>query len=355
MIRPLDWRDLSLMHRLRSGGLCLDSQLAFTRGPHTVQHALLDMLNPIQSTHTLVARTQGQGGPDCLGQFMYRQQDGLARLAFFSPASMLGAASGQHLLDALTHTAGGQGARHLVAEVDEHIPAFEALRRAGFAVYARQRIWRLEAHRTVTATDSSLAPASPRHLAWRHETSADELAVTTLYSNLVPGLVQQVEAPPHRNGRGWVHAHQTEILGYLSIDRGPIGFWVQPYLHPAADAVDELLLSFFGGIDLRPDRPLYIVVRSYQSWLNDILERLGLQPACDQAVMVRRLVVPIRQTASVSERAPSGATAETTAPMAQFNPEPGSPGRSRRISGRGNLHSGGRTGEEKAFGQSNGR
>jgi hypothetical protein len=338
LIRPFDWRDLSLLHRLRNRGLCLDAQLAYTRGPNTLQHALLDSLNPVLTAHTLVGRSQSADGPDCLGQYIYRHQDALARVTFVSPEQALGEASGIQLLDGLTRSAGSQGARHLVAEVDEHLPAFQALREAGFAVYARQRIWRLDPlpGDIPEGTPRELEPAST---AWRHEQASDELALTLLYANLVPALVQQVEAPPRRNGRGWVHAHQGELLGYLNVDRGPLGTWVQPYLHPAAEAVEQLLRAFLASLEARPGRPLFFVVRSYQGWLNDVLERLGLQPASDQAVMVRRMVVPLRQQAAV-ERAPAGVTVKTTSPMAHFEAEtPSDPPASTR-SRSGDLPSG---------------
>ncbi len=317
MIRPFDWRDLSLLHRLRNGGLCLDAQLAYTRGPNTLQHALLDALNPVLTAHTLVGRSQGANGPDCLGQYTYRHQDSLARLTFVSPEQVLSEATGLQLLDGLTRSAGSKGARQLVAEVDEHLPAFQALREAGFAVYARQRIWRLQAFSGELPEGTSGEP-EPASIPWRHEQANDELALTSLYANLVPALVQQVEAPPRRNGRGWVHTQQGELTAYLNIDRGPLGTWIQPYFHPAVEAVEQLLRTFLAGLQARPGRPLYLVVRSYQGWLNDVLERLGLQPASDQAVMVRRMVVPIRQPAAVAERAPAGVTVKTTSPMAHF-------------------------------------
>lgn len=328
MIRPFDWRDLSLLHRLRNCGLCLDAQLAYTRGPNTLQHALLDALNPVQTAHTMVGRSQGANGPDCLGQYVFRHQDALARLSFISPEKILDDAGGLHLLDAMTRSAGSQGARHLVAEVDENLAAFTALREAGFAVYARQRIWRLEVLPEESA-DGAPGEMALANTAWRHEQSGDELALTTLYANLVPALVQQVEAPPRRTGRGWVHTQQGEVLGYLNLDRGPLGTWVVPYLHPAAESVEQLLQGFFSAQEARPRRPLYLVVRSYQGWLNIILERLGLQPVSDQAVMVRRLVVPIRQPAVAIERAPAGVTIKPTAPMARIDAEPsnGAPAR----------------------------
>jgi hypothetical protein len=338
LIRPFDWRDLSLLHRLRNSGLCLDAQLAYTRGPNTLQHALLDTLNPVLTAHTLVGRTQGANGPDCLGQYTYRHQDALARLTFVSPEKALSEATGLQLLDGLTRSAGSQGARHLVAEVDEHLPAFQALREAGFAVYARQRIWRLEALPGELPEGASREP-EPTSTPWRHEQASDEVALTLLYANLVPALVQQVEALPRRNGRGWVHTQQGELLGYLNVDRGPLGTWIQPYLHPAAEAVAQLLRTFLTSLETRPRRPLFLVVRSYQGWLNDVLERLGLLPASDQAVMVRRMVVPIRQPAA-AERVPAGVTVKTTSPMTRFEAETATDPLTSTSSRPGNLSSG---------------
>ena len=38
---------------------------------------------------------------------------------------------------------GERGALRLLADVDEQTLAFEALRKCGFAIYNRQRVWRL--------------------------------------------------------------------------------------------------------------------------------------------------------------------------------------------------------------------
>ena len=56
MVRAADWRDLGLIHRVRNDGLCLDSQLAYTRGPNTLQTVILDLLTPGRSAYTLVSR-----------------------------------------------------------------------------------------------------------------------------------------------------------------------------------------------------------------------------------------------------------------------------------------------------------
>src|SRR3990170_5088613 len=75
-VRPLDWRDLPALHRVRAQGLCLHAEVAFTRGPQTLQTALLDMLAPGRPTHTLVAPASDEGEPTAIGQILQREPYG---------------------------------------------------------------------------------------------------------------------------------------------------------------------------------------------------------------------------------------------------------------------------------------
>ena len=63
-VRPLDVRDLRLLHRVRRDGLCLYAQLEYTRGEQALQTAVLDVLTPGRATHTLVARPRHPGEVD---------------------------------------------------------------------------------------------------------------------------------------------------------------------------------------------------------------------------------------------------------------------------------------------------
>jgi hypothetical protein len=130
---------------------------------------------------------------------------------------------------------------------------------------------------------------------WRPASAADEPAMAGLIVNLVPALVQQVEPAPIRHGRDLVHWRQGELLGYLSFDSGPRGVWVQPYFHPGAEDPDRLLGMLLSDLNDRRQRPLYVCVRSYQSWMTAPLHTLGFEAVTDQAVMVKRLAVSLRQ------------------------------------------------------------
>ncbi|OGO08940.1 MAG: hypothetical protein A2Z66_07310 [Chloroflexi bacterium RBG_13_66_10] len=314
MIRPFDWRDLSLLHRLRDRGLCLDSQQAYSQGPHALQYALLGALAPRGTAFTLVARPRGSGEAPAIGQLLQRNGDALLRLSFIAPAEALSQPAGLSLLDGLCQTAGARGGRNLVADVDEDNPAFISLREAGFAIYARQQVWRLEG-------DSQRPDGAGTGAMWRLEAAADSPGIHLLHLNVVPALVQQIEPPPAR-GRGLVHWREGEILGYLEIARGPLGIWTQPYFHPAAEKPDELLAGLLSQIGPKVGRPLYVCVRSYQSWLNRPLERAGFERLSAQAVMVKRLAVAVRRPALAPLPALEGTRVKPTTPMANFQKSP---------------------------------
>jgi len=311
MIREFDWRDLSLLHRVRGRGLCPDSQLAFTRGANALQNALLDVFIPGKSAITLVAR---DGELDAVGQCIHRSESSNARLTFLGPAEALDHASGMELVDSLAYAAGEHGAHNLVADVDEHSPAFEALRQAGFAVYARQRIWRLSGGRE--QLPSSAADN------WQPERSSDRIAAQGLYLNIVPGLIQQVEPAPSRSGHNLVHWREDELLGYLDVERGSLGTWVQPYFHPAAEDFYRLMAEFLRQTPA--DRPVYVCVRSYQSWMGRPLERLSFEPEVDQAVLVKRLTAGVRRPATIRLRRVEGTYPEPTAPIVRIEEPAGS-------------------------------
>jgi hypothetical protein len=305
-VRPLDVRDLRLLHRVRRDGLCLHAMVAYTRGLHALQTALLDVLTPGRATHTLVARPRAKGEAPIVGQITHDLGAPVARLGFLGPAPCIDSSSGLRLLDALTQEAGIRGARNLIAEIDEDHPAFECLRRAGFGIYARQQVW---------AWEGTPPPPQPAYDdLWEPETPADADSIQWLAANLVPGLVLQVEEPPGRGRRGLLHWDEGELRAYLDIERGPRGVWMQPYIHPAVENIDHLLAAFLRRSS-EPDRPTYVCLRSYQGWMSGALDRLGFTRVAEQAVLVRRLAATARQAFPAAIPAINGGHVEPTTPF----------------------------------------
>lgn len=308
-VRPLDVRDLRLLHRVRREGLCLHAQVAYTRGPQALQTALLDVLTPGRATHTLVVRSADRGETIAVGQITHDLGEPLARLGFVGPAACLESVQGLRLLEALIQEAGQRGARNLIAEVDENLPAFESLRRSGFAIYARQQIWRWQ---------GSPPPPQPAFDGlWRTETPADVEAIQWLRANLVPGLVLQVEGAPGAGRRGLLLWDEGELRAYLDLERGPRGVWAMPYIHPAVEGVDLLLAAFLRRAS-QADRPTFLCLRLYQGWMVGALERAGFDKVAEQAVMVRRLAAPVRRLVPAALPAINGGRVEPTTPFARL-------------------------------------
>jgi len=312
MIRPFDWRDFALLHRMRDEGLCLDSQLAFTRGSNMVQTLLLDFITPKRTACTFVVRPDEEEDREAIGQISHRSGEAHARLSFFGPVGVISSPGSSRLLDALSHAAGERGAQHLIAEVDEESSVFELIRKAGFAIYARQRIWRLQGKPVL---DPLIKPTG-----WRVETNDDESGISHLYLNIVPALVQQVELPPSVDRGDLVHWNEGELLGYLDIEKGPLGIWIEPLIHPAVENLDELLMNLLVNFFDNQNRPLYFPVRSYQGWIGHALERIGFEICSDQAVMVKRLAVAIRKPVLSTLPAVERTHPEPTTPFVHISP-----------------------------------
>lgn len=312
MIRPFDWRDLALIHRVRNDGVCLDPQLAHTRGMNALQNALLDPFTPGRTVCTLVARADEDEGVEAVGQFVLHAARRQAHLSYVGPVGAMQERVGLRLLEVLARHAGEQSAHSLTAEIDENDPLYEQLRTAGFAIYARQRIWRLEA-------DGIPNNDEPSNGLWRIERDQDRVAIDNLYHSIVPVLVQQVELPPTVDRQGLVYWANNDVLGYLAVHRGPNGTWVQPYFHPAANLSDQVISEFMDRFSPSPARPLFVCVRSYQGGLGSSLQRLGFDPCSDQAVMVKRLAVGVRQTATKPLPALDGTQPEVTAPFTNID------------------------------------
>jgi len=315
-IRLFDWRDFPILLRYRNQELCFDSAVRLTRGSAlTPAGALLSYFAPATGIFTYLYTSNGEASPPLVGQVNHPSGSICARLSFLSPESGIVAPTTARsalpaLLEHLIIIVGERGALHLLADVDEHAPAFDVLRRVGFATYARQRIWQLTGE---SRENSRISP-------WRVATASDEFAVRCLYNNLVPGLVQQVEPLPANRPHGVIYRQNAELLAYVELRYGSRGIWAQPFIHPNAEDVPPSLGDLLVNLPNRHSRPVYVCVRSYQSWLETALEdssSLRAIAGSMQAVMVKHLTISMRPEYSFSLRPREAGQPEPTAPYAR--------------------------------------
>jgi len=100
------------------------------------------------------------------------------------------------------------------------------------------------------------------------------------------------------------------LRGYVSVSSGPLGIVLTPLIHPESAAVGQKLISLINALSHRGGRPVYLCVRSYQAWLEPVLEDLGALSGPRQAVMVKHMARLVREEGALAMVKPSTARAQ---------------------------------------------
>jgi hypothetical protein len=132
-------------------------------------------------------------------------------------------------------------------------------------------------------------------------------AVQSLYHQIVPPLFHPVEPAPS-NPIGWMCNEDAKC--YVSVTQGVYGIVLTPLIHPEAMDVELKLASLVNNLQDRRNRPVYLCVRSYQTWLEPVLEDFGAHAAQRQAVMVKHLVRLLKAEQVVRAKQPAGVTVQ---------------------------------------------
>lgn len=288
-IRPLALLDLPYLYSFRDEAIGLDTARTLTRGSPLGAVGLFSYVNPVR--HIYSAITNGEGGA-VLGGIIHSSKDTFAKLLYIAPSSQLNHPDLPELIENLSSQAGAWGAFHVLAEVDEANHAFVALRKAGFSVYAWQRMWNVS---EVTEAGSGSD--------WKRVKSVHLSSVQSLYYQIVPPLLHPFEPQP-RFPTGWICNEGVKC--YVSMAQGVYGIVLTPLIHPEATDVSTKLASLIGNLPDRRNRPVYLCVRSYQAWLEPVLADLGAKGAQRQAVMVKHLARLVKEEQTVPA-VPAGA------------------------------------------------
>lgn len=272
-MRPFSWRDLPTLYRYRNQGIFLDSALMLTRGTTLIPGVIFS------EYMTWVCKEECDEFP-LIGQSYHPVDSPTARLSFIAPQEALQSPSAQLLLEQLARQTGKHGAFHLRAEAESDSKVFETLRKAGFSIYARQRVWRC---------DPRPAHIGTNEFRWRFTQPIDHLPVQSLYRQTVPDFVLSVEPLASIAHSGLVYSNNQEILAYAEIRYGGRGIWVRPVIKADLNSTDQLIDGLLRSIPETRSRPIYVCARAYQPHLEPALESLKAEPGPPQAAMVKHL------------------------------------------------------------------
>ena len=308
-IHPLDLLDLPTLYRYRSEAISLDSARLLTRGNPLGAIGVMAYINPRRHIYSAVSR---EDSVTLAGGIIHTHGETFAKLLYLAPTSQMDNRALPALIENLAMQAGTWGAFHVLAEVDELSPVFAPLRMAGFSVYAWQRIWDVTAlamgpsQKDGGHADGGSANGDARHKGQRVE-SIQLPAVQNLYHQIVPPLLQPVEPAP-KEPTGFIC--NEGVKAHVTVNTGMVGIVLFPLIHPEATDVSASLASLIRLLPNRGGRPVYVCVRSYQAWLEPVLEDLGAKAADRQAIMVKHLARLIKEEQAVRATQPAGATVQ---------------------------------------------
>ena len=240
MVRPFTLRDLALVRRLSEQGVSLHAESALADNLQPLRGALLGMVVRSDSP-TLIWKSE-DGERAGFIQLLLEKDRQHAHILYLSPdlseqdlfdnGSPADSAKGNEdvwlsLLDQAVSEVGRYGIHSLVAEVDEIGPELPILRRAGFAVYARQDIW-------VLGEDAALVGEADATHKLRPRLEKDDWDIQLLYANTVPRLVQLVEPmPPTAGGSTWVQRDEkNDLAACVQIHEGSVSTLLRFFIHP---------------------------------------------------------------------------------------------------------------------------
>lgn len=282
--RAITLVDIPLIRRLSETGTVLDSERRLTRDARGAHSALLSTIVFPRGVYTLVARSDTH---QVVGQFRYRPDDLSAHIVYIAPTLEDGGEDTVwlHILDAMAREAGRHGAHSLVAEVEPTSRLYETMRQAHFATYARQTIWHHDPVR--------LSPHKS-HIQLSEETGHDQIGILSLLNSTIPTILHQV-AIPSGDIRGLVYRKNGQVEAFIAVSEGDQGIYLLPYIHPdvsreAADIIEAAVAQSNRAHKV----PIYVCVRSYQCWLDGVMEEMNFEAWVEQAVMVKHIAAGIR-------------------------------------------------------------
>lgn len=279
-IRPLDLLDLPAIARYRNDVLTLDTARALTRGHPLGAMGLLAYINPARH---LYAATCNEDGSTLLGGIIHTRGETFAKLLYLAPSSKLDDPKLPELIEHLAAQAGEWRAFHVIAEVDETSDVFTALRKAGFSVYAWQRVW--DASR-IQKTESGAGSD------WKRVQALNLPGVQNLHYQIVPPLLHPIDPAPVKPN-GLLH---NDGRSFACVNYGAYGIMLTPLIPPDEGNINRKLLSLMAALPDRRGRNVYLNVRSYQAWLEPVLEDLGAKASPRQAVMAKHLARFVKDT-----------------------------------------------------------
>ena len=289
----------------------LDAVRLYTRGLPFNLRNVLQRIAPLVEQEAVI--WQGNQGESCYGKIEKRQAKSYAQMCYLGGQDEIDPNNLTKVLEALLKKAGSWKSYGVLADLPEQSDLFESFRKVGFSIWARQKIFLL---------DPKKMPLKSGNKAWRVWNSHDFNAMADIYKSIVPAATQMIEPLSRKSALGLVALQdESRLAGFADLEYGPKGVWVQLITDPQAE-FEELISGLPQAISDLLGRPVFLCVRSYQPWLEDLAMRLGYQEQESYILLVKYLVLRNKLEQSALQKIFEAGNVEGSLPIAQIKRKP---------------------------------
>ncbi|MGB8253120.1 MAG: hypothetical protein WCF08_07870 [Anaerolineaceae bacterium] len=271
---------------MHKGVVVLNSVLRSTYGSPSGFWWMASQFDPTQTIYTILYKRDDGG--EFIGQVRVLSQAKISYLTLLGGNEEINPNDLAFIIKDLTIRVQRMGSIHLVAEVDHKHPLLEKMKASGFGVSAWQDIWQFT-HQPDFRQETDL-PGE-----WCPLAEVDWWQAYQLLQAVTPPISQMTDLPTRYLSRFWVCHKDTRIIAFADIRYGPQGIWIQPAFDPEVSHCPDLLCDLIHCLPARLSRPVYLSVRSYQSWLFRSIELLGAEYVAHQAILVKHLAGYIKE------------------------------------------------------------
>ena len=289
--------------------MILDGVQAVTHGSPLAFINLISSVTPTLDRQSIIIESE-KAHDALFGQVAHSIGSQFARLKFIIADEDDDQGKVVVLLEELCKASAHWGAFCVMCELEANSPLFEAFRRVDFNVWAKQYIWQIL---------PQICTKKPVASAWRLWNSSDIKAMRALHQSLVPKLFHNLEPMTRRNMLGLVHMDcKNSLTAYVDLVYGPKGIWALPIIHPDCADDPQIICDMLAALPTPGRRKVSICVRSYQPWLEHLLEQLDAERSPEQVLMVKYLALRQKVNASLELAELKNGRAETGLPVAHI-------------------------------------
>lgn len=337
MFGPFQPGDSLRVYRLQGRGVALDLQRALTEAHAPLREAWLAFVTQQAMGRATYVLYDAQHG-EAFVQVQYRPHQAAADVAYLAPGlgeSATAAAAWTQMLDGVGIEIAARGIQRLFGSLPEPGAGLDIFQQAGFAVYARDDVYRLSqpANAAPAATPAGLRPRS----------AEDWPALQKLCVAVTPQRVRQAEGGIDmaltwgRRLQAYVVAanpdgNDDDLLATVSIYLGGLAHWlriiVRPDVSDLAFEVARWAVTRLAGL---PPRPIYCNVRQYEAGMREPLLSAGFELDHTRTLVVKQTLAYVKVPTQELVPALKG-TAEPVPPAFRSSQSPVAGGRQPAVS-----------------------